>query len=92
MSDKLHHREIKDILISFLRSAYSMNSNDPLANVYAKGVLPLVETHLNSTPEWEKLIRLAKTTEREFGLNPLCKAFGVLSLIWNEKNIIFHFF
>ena len=69
-----------------------MNSNDPLANVYTKGILSLHDDNLNSTPEWEKLIRSAKTTEKEFGLNPLCKALGVLSMIWNEKEYHFPLF
>jgi len=92
MSDTLLHKEMKEILNSFLGNAYSMNSNDPLANVYTKGVLSLHDDDLNSTPEWEKLIRSAKTTEKEFGLNPLCKALGVLSMIWNEKEYHFPLF
>ena len=92
MSDTLLHKEIKEILNSFLGNAYSMNSNDPLANVYTKGILSLHDDNLNSTPEWEKLIRSAKTTEKEFGLNPLCKALGVLSMIWNEKEYHFPLF
>jgi superfamily I DNA and/or RNA helicase len=83
---------MKEILNSFLGSAYSMNSNDPLANVYTKGILSLHDDDLNSTPEWEKLIRSAKATEKEFGLNPMCKALGVLSLIWNEKEYHFPLF
>lgn len=92
MSDKLLHAEMKELLSSFLRNAFSMNSNDPLANVLVSGVIPFDEQNLSSTPDWEKLIRTAKNSEKEFGLNPLCKATGVVQLNWNNKEYHFPLF
>ena len=89
MSETLLHKEMKEILNSFLQREYTMNSNDPLANVYAPGVLEFHDLVCDSNPEWEKLIRSSKSTEKEFGLNPLCKTSGIVKLHWNGKHFNF---
>lgn len=53
MSETLLHKEMKEILNSFLQREYTMNSNDPLANVYAPGVLEFHDLVCDSNPEWK---------------------------------------
>ena len=76
----------KDRIAQLLEDRLQFNANDLLVDLVHQGVLPFTESNLGKQldPEpFRKILRVARETERESGIFPLCITSGVLS--WNFK-------
>ncbi|MFM7661199.1 MAG: AAA domain-containing protein, partial [Bacteroidota bacterium] len=84
MSENILNTEMKELLQSYVKNTFQFAKNDPLVNVYASGILELPPNPLVIEQSWEKLFRSVNSFRKEFGINPLCIAKGVVRLSWKE--------
>jgi hypothetical protein len=86
MKEIQHNTEIRELLQSYVKNTFHFSKNDPLASVYANGILELPTQPSLLDSSWEKLIRSIKNIQKEFGINPVCIAQGIISLTWKESD------
>lgn len=84
MSENILNTEMKELLQSYVKNTFQFAKNDPLVNVYASGILELPPSPLVIEQSWEKLYRSVNSFRKEFGINPLCIAKGIVRLTWKE--------